>query len=70
MLISYLFQGVSGQVSHRRRVMIERRRLDLLELKIAREREEALHNEILFHKDLQIKDNMIKAYEDNDCSNA
>jgi len=50
--------------------MIERRRLDLLELKIAREREEALHNEILFHKDLQIKDNMIKAYEDNDCSNA
>ncbi|XP_016927231.4 uncharacterized protein [Drosophila suzukii] len=58
------------QELHRYRVMIERRRLDLLELKIAREREEALHNEILFHKDLQIKDNMIKAYEDNDCSNA
>ncbi|KAH8294871.1 hypothetical protein KR018_003775, partial [Drosophila ironensis] len=58
------------QELHRYRVLIERRRLDLLELKIAREREEALHSELLFHKDLQIKDNMIKAYEDNDCSNA
>ncbi|EDV49884.1 uncharacterized protein LOC6552597 [Drosophila erecta] len=55
---------------HRYRVMIEQRRLDLLELKIAREREEALHNEVLFHKELQIKENAIKAYEDNDCSNA
>ncbi|XP_017073533.1 uncharacterized protein LOC108109503 [Drosophila eugracilis] len=55
---------------HRYRVLIERRRLDLLELKIAREREEALHSEILFHKDLQIKEHAIKAYEDNDCSNA
>ncbi|XP_016980440.2 uncharacterized protein LOC108045578 [Drosophila rhopaloa] len=58
------------QELHRYRVMIERRRLDLLELKIAREREEALHSEILFHKDLQIKDNVIKAYDDNDCLNA
>ncbi|KAH8351078.1 hypothetical protein KR084_003045 [Drosophila pseudotakahashii] len=58
------------QELHRYRVMIERRRLDLLELKIAREREEALHSEILFHKDLQIKENVIKAYDDNDCSNA
>ncbi|XP_043651356.1 uncharacterized protein LOC122618834 [Drosophila teissieri] len=55
---------------HRYRVKIEQRRLDLLELKIAREREEALHNEVLFHKELQIKENMMKAYEDNDCSNA
>ncbi|KAH8313203.1 hypothetical protein KR067_001776 [Drosophila pandora] len=58
------------QELHRYRVLIERRRLDLLELKIAREREEALHSELLFHKDLQIKENMLKAYEDNDCSNA
>ncbi|XP_017058476.1 uncharacterized protein LOC108099449 [Drosophila ficusphila] len=58
------------QELHRYRVMVERRRLDLLELKIAREREEALHNEILFHKDLQIKENVIRAHEDNDCSNA
>ncbi|XP_017123964.1 uncharacterized protein LOC108143901 [Drosophila elegans] len=62
------------QELHRYRVMVERRRLDLLELKIAREREEALHSEILFHKDLQIKgnaikDNAFKLYEDNDCSN-
>ncbi|EDW42989.1 uncharacterized protein LOC6607219 isoform X1 [Drosophila sechellia] len=58
------------QELHRYRVMIEQRRLDLLELKIAREREEALHSEVLFHKELQIKENMIKVYEDNDCSNA
>ncbi|XP_017014183.2 uncharacterized protein [Drosophila takahashii] len=58
------------QELHRYRVMIERRRLDLLELKIAREREEALHSEILFHKDLQIKESVIKAYDDHDCSNA
>ncbi|XP_052836789.1 uncharacterized protein LOC128252786 [Drosophila gunungcola] len=62
------------QELHRYRVMVERRRLDLLELKIAREREEALHSEILFYKDLQIrgnaiKDNAFKLYEDNDCSN-
>ncbi|KAH8329791.1 hypothetical protein KR074_009993, partial [Drosophila pseudoananassae] len=58
------------QELHRYRILIEKRRLDLLELKIAREREEALHSELLFHKDLQIKEHMIKAYEDNDCSNA
>lgn len=58
------------QELHRYRVQIEQRRLDLLELKIAREREDAIHNEILFHKELQIKENQIKAYEDNDCSNA
>ncbi|KAH8369346.1 hypothetical protein KR009_008828, partial [Drosophila setifemur] len=58
------------QELHRYRVLIEQRRLDLLELKIAREREEALHSELLFHKDLQIKENLIKTYEDNDCSNA
>ncbi|EDW80970.1 uncharacterized protein Dwil_GK11277 [Drosophila willistoni] len=58
------------QELHRYRLQIEQRRLDLLELKIAREREDAIHNEILFHKDLQIKENQIKAYEDNDCSNA
>ncbi|XP_017090462.2 uncharacterized protein [Drosophila bipectinata] len=58
------------QELHRYRILIEKRRLDLLELKIAREREEALHSELLFHKDLQIKEHMLKVYEDNDCSNA
>ncbi|XP_030374489.1 probable basic-leucine zipper transcription factor N isoform X2 [Scaptodrosophila lebanonensis] len=53
---------------HRYRVQVEQRRLDLLELKIAREREEAVHNEILFHKDLQIREHQMKSFDD--CSNA
>ncbi|KAH8340740.1 hypothetical protein KR059_005769, partial [Drosophila kikkawai] len=56
------------QELHRYRVLVEQRRLDLLELKIAREREDALHSTILFHKKMQIKECKIKAYEDNDCS--
>ncbi|KAH8248284.1 hypothetical protein KR038_010133, partial [Drosophila bunnanda] len=56
------------QELHRYRILVEQRRLDLLELKIAREREDALHSTILFHKKMQIKECKIKAYEDNDCS--
>ncbi|XP_022221715.1 uncharacterized protein LOC111073622 [Drosophila obscura] len=58
------------QELHHYRVLIEKRRLSLLELKIAREREETLHQDILFHKDLQIKENLLKTYDDNDVSHA
>ncbi|BFF89475.1 uncharacterized protein DMAD_08228 [Drosophila madeirensis] len=58
------------QELHHYRVLVEKRRLDLLELKIAREREETLHQDILFHKDLQIKENLLKTYDDNDVSHA
>ncbi|KAH8310627.1 hypothetical protein KR044_002255, partial [Drosophila immigrans] len=55
---------------HRYRVLIEKRRLELLDLKIVRERADSLRHEILFHKDLQLKHNQIKAYEDNNSSQA
>lgn len=55
---------------HRYRLLIEKRRLELLDLKIVRERAEALRHEILFHKDLQLKHNQIKSYEDNNSSQA
>lgn len=55
---------------HRIRVLIEKRRLELLDLKIVRERADALRHEILFHKDLQLKHNQIKSYEDNNSSQA
>ncbi|XP_030556392.1 uncharacterized protein LOC115759567 [Drosophila novamexicana] len=55
---------------HRVRVQIEKRRLELLDLKIVRERADALRHEILFHKDLQLKHNQIKSYEDNNSSQA
>ncbi|KAH8248264.1 hypothetical protein KR038_009698 [Drosophila bunnanda] len=52
------------QELHRYRVLIEQRRLDLLELRIAREREEAKQYMILFQKKMQIR-----AHETYDCSN-
>ncbi|EDV92905.1 uncharacterized protein LOC6564001 [Drosophila grimshawi] len=52
------------QELHRYRVQTEKRRLELLDLKIVRERAEALRREILFHKDLQLKHNQIKSFED------
>ncbi|KAL7744278.1 hypothetical protein ACLKA6_001677 [Drosophila palustris] len=55
---------------HHYRVLIEKRRLELLDLKIVRERADALRHEILFHKDLQLKHNQIKSYEDNNSSQA
>lgn len=55
---------------HRYRLLIEKRRLELLDLKIVRERADALRHEILFHKDLQLKHNQIKSYEDNNSSQA
>ncbi|XP_017870524.1 PREDICTED: uncharacterized protein LOC108618841 [Drosophila arizonae] len=55
---------------HRFRVLIEKRRLELLDLKIVRERADALRHEILFHKDLQLKHNQIKSYEDSNSSQA
>ncbi|KAH8340719.1 hypothetical protein KR059_005295 [Drosophila kikkawai] len=58
------------QELHRYRVLIEQRRLDLLELRIAREREEAKQYMILFQKKMQIKECMIRAHEANNCSNA
>ncbi|XP_034475659.1 uncharacterized protein LOC117782737 [Drosophila innubila] len=58
------------QELHHYRVLIEKRRLELLDLKIVRERADALRHEILFHKDLQLKHNQIKSYEDNNSSQA
>ncbi|KAH8419027.1 hypothetical protein KR222_000985, partial [Zaprionus bogoriensis] len=58
------------QELHRYRVLIEKRRLELLDLKIVRERADSLRHEILFHKDLQLKHNQIKSYEDNNSSQA
>ncbi|KAH8280984.1 hypothetical protein KR054_006391, partial [Drosophila jambulina] len=57
------------QELHRYRVLIEQRRLDLLELRIAREREEARQYMILFQKKMQIKECKIRAHEAYDCSN-
>lgn len=55
---------------HQYRVLIEKRRLELLDLKIVREREDAFRHKILFHKDLKLKHNQIKSYEDNNSSQA
>ncbi|KAH8374828.1 hypothetical protein KR200_006995 [Drosophila serrata] len=57
------------QELHRYRVLIEQRRLDLLELRIAREREEAKQYMILFQKKMQIKECKIRANEAYDRSN-
>ncbi|KAH8244029.1 hypothetical protein KR032_012462 [Drosophila birchii] len=57
------------QELHRYRVLIEQRRLDLLELRIAREREEAKQYMILFQKKMQAKECNIRGHEACDCSN-
>ncbi|XP_017847066.1 uncharacterized protein LOC108603087 [Drosophila busckii] len=55
---------------HRYRLLIEKRRLELLDLKITRERAEAVRQDVLFHKDLQLKHNQIQSLEDANSSQA
>ena len=39
---------------------VETKRLELLEIKLARERDEMLHERILFEKDLELKSSQLK----------
>ncbi|EDW38220.1 GL12474 [Drosophila persimilis] len=58
------------QELHRYRLLVEQLRVELLQLKVKREIEGTHQQHILFRKDLQIKENLLRTYDDNDVSHA